>query len=233
MADAERRPGPPSLESLVPRILGVETGPPHEGEDGRGLVIDTDRGEIRAILHRSSGSSDRAVLWAWGARGGYAGPADGVFANLAEEFTSQDITSLRLNYRHPGELEESVLDVLCGIAFLQGQGHTRIALVGHSFGGAVVIAAAALSEQVVAAVSLSPQTYGARGAARVSPRPLLIVHGLEDTRLPATCAQQIHSWAREPKRLVLYPGAEHGLRECKDELHELLRGWIPEKLAGA
>ena len=67
----------------------------------------------------------------------------------------------------------------------------------------------------------------------VSPRPLLIVHGLNDTCLPPKCAQQIYQWAAEPKELVLYPGTEHGLWECKDELHDLLCRWIPEKLGVA
>lgn len=208
----------------------MDTGPPHEGDTGQGIVLTTDRGEIKAILHPGADGDERAVLWVWGARGGYAGPAEGIFANLAEEFKSQGISSLRLNYRNPADYTESVIDVLCGLEFLKSRGHSRVALVGHSFGGAVVITTAVLSSQVVAVVSLSPQTYGARGASQVSPRPLLIVHGLADTRLPPYCARQIHQWAREPKEMVLYPGAEHGLRECKDELHELLRRWIPEKL---
>ena len=217
-------------EALAPYIRGVDTGPPHEGDTGQGVVLNTNRGQIQAILHQGAEVGERAVLWVWGARGGYAGPAEGIFANLAEEFTSQDITSLRLNYRYPGVYAESVSDALCGLEYLKGLGCSRVALAGHSFGGAVAIAAATFSDQVAAVVSLSPQTYGAQGAPHVSPRPLLIVHGLEDTRLPPTCARQVHQWAREPKELVLYPGAEHGLLECKDELHDLLRHWIPDKL---
>jgi hypothetical protein len=47
---------------------------------------------------------------------------------------------------------------------------------------------------------------------------------------PHNLALSIYQWADEPKELVFYPGAEHGLRECKGELHALLRRWIPEKL---
>ena len=221
------------LEALALNISNVSTGPPHEGDTGQGVVLTTNRGEIQAILHPNRDGGEGAVLWAWGARGGYAGPAQGIFSNLAEEFTHQGITSLRLNYRNPGDNAESVLDVLYGLKFLKSQGCPRVVLVGHSFGGAMVIAAATFSDQVVAVVSLSPQTYGASVASQVSPRPLLLVHGIEDTRLPPRCAEQIYQWAREPKELVLYPGAEHGLSECKDELHDLLRRWIPDKLGGA
>ena len=230
MADGSTDSDPTSHETLAPDIRNVSTGPPHEGDTGQGVVLDTNRGQIRGILHHSIAGGERAVLWVWGARGGCAGPAEGIFGNLAEEFTSREITSLRLDYRYPGAYTESVADVLYGLEFLKRQGRTRVALVGHSFGGAVVIAAATLTKQVVAVVSLSPQTQGAQGASFVSPRPLLIVHGLKDTRLPPMCAKQIHQWALEPKELVLYPGTEHGLMECKDELHDLLRRWVPEKL---
>ena len=173
------------------------------------------------------------MLWVWGARGDYAGPAEGVFAHVAEAFSAQGLTSLRLHYRHPGVYVESVLDVRAGLEFLQGRGCARVVLVGHSFGGAVVIAAGTLTDQVVAVVALSPQTYGAQGAVSIAPWPLLLVHGLADTRLPPSCARQIDQWADEPKELVCYPGAEHGLRECQGELHALLHRWIPEKLGEA
>ena len=226
--------GPHNETSAVPtpHIRAVEYGPPHEGDMGRGVVLTTGLGEVHAILHEASPIGDKAALWVWGARGGYAGPADGIFGTLAEQFTPHGITSLRLNYRQPGVYAECVLDALCGLQFLKQLGCSRVALVGHSFGGAVAISAAALSDQVAAVVALSPQTYGTQGASQVSPRPLLLVHGLADTRLPPMCARQIHQWAREPKELVLYPGAEHGLRECTEELRELLGRWIPEKLEG-
>jgi hypothetical protein len=214
----------------IPEIVRVDAAPPHEGDTGEGVVLHTTVGPIDAILHVSADGGERSVLWVGGARGGYGGPAEGLFANLAEAFVSQGITSLRLNYRQPGVYPECVLDALAGLAFLQRKGCARIALVGHSFGGAVAITAGSLNDQAAAVVALSPQTYGAQGARFVSPRPLLIVHGLNDSRLPPMCARQIYLWAQEPKELILYPEAEHGLRECKDDLHDLLRRWLPEKL---
>ena len=115
----------------APAIRRVDTGPPHEGDTGEGVVLHTNVGPINAILHVSPDGGERAILWVWGARGGYAGPAEGLFANLAEAFTSQGITSLRLNYRHPGVYVESVLDALAGLAFLKSKGCSSIALVGR------------------------------------------------------------------------------------------------------
>jgi alpha/beta superfamily hydrolase len=211
-------------------IRQVLDGPPHEGDLGKGLVLLTNRGDIPAILHEAT-EAHLGVIWVCGARGGFAGPAKGLYAQLAERFKSEGITSLRLNYRQPNDFPECVLDLLAGIDYLKSAGYAPVLLVGHSFGGAVVIAAGAVSPHVRGVVSLSPQTYGARLAGLLSPRPLLVVHGKSDTRLPYTCGVQIYDWAREPKQLALYDGAEHRLEECREELESLLGQWIPATLA--
>jgi hypothetical protein len=210
------------------QIMSVEEWQAPEGQAGRGMMLRTTRGDIEAIIHHE-GETKKAIVWVWGARGGFDGPGDGLYGRLAEELKGE-ITSLRVNYRHPNVIHECVLDTLSGISFLTGTGHSDILLVGHSFGGAVVITAAPVSEHVRGVIALSSQTYGAMGAGEVSPRPLLLVHGASDTRLPVQCSKQIYEWANEPKELVIYDGAEHGLRECKDELEDLLRRWIREKV---
>jgi alpha/beta superfamily hydrolase len=210
-------------------IRQVLDGPPPEGDLGKGLVFRTNRGDIPAILREAPGAR-WGVIWVCGATGGFAGPAKGVYAQLAKRFKSEGITSLRLDYRQPNDFPECVLDLLAGIDYLKSAGYDPVALVSHSFGGAVVIAAGAVSPHVRGIVSLSPQTYGAHMAGLLSPRPLLVVHGKSDTRLPYTCGVQIYSWAREPKRLVLYDGAEHRLEECREELETLLAEWIPATL---
>ena len=217
-------------DELTLSIKGVEPWQPPEGQAGDGLMLHTTRGPIEAILHHDPDTPTRAgIVWVWGARGGFDGPAEGVYGALAEELKS-GITSLRVNYRHPAVLPESVMDALAGVSFLSGTGHTEIALVGHSFGGAVVIAAAPFSQAVTAVAALSSQTGGASRAADVSPRPLLLVHGEADTRLPPYCTEMIFEWARHPKRKIIYPGAGHGLRECADEVRDLLREWLVTNL---
>jgi hypothetical protein len=44
---------------------------------------------------------------------------------------------------------------------------------------------------------------------------------------------QIYDWAREPKQLVLYEGAEHRLDECAVAMDQLLTQWIPDTLRSA
>jgi dienelactone hydrolase len=120
--------------------------------------------------------------------------------------------------------------VLAGAAYLMQGGAQSVVLVGHSFGGAVVMTAGAVHAHVAGVVALASQTSGARLAGQLAPRPLLVVHGTADTRLPYTCGVQIYDWAQEPKRLVLFEGAEHRLDECAAELDQLLTQWIPTTL---
>lgn len=210
----------------------VRTGPPYDGEVGEGVLLRTDRGDIQAILHQAP-EAQHGVIWVGGARGGFGRPGHGAYARLAEGLRQEQISSLRVQYRHPNVLPECALDILAGVAYLQQGRAQPVVLVGHSFGGAVVIAAGAVTPHVVGVVALAPQTYGARLAGQLAPRPLLVVHGKADTRLPYTCGVQIYHWAQEPKQLVLYEGAEHRLDECAAELDQLLTQWIPATLRSA
>jgi pimeloyl-ACP methyl ester carboxylesterase len=194
------------------------------------MQVLTNMGPIQCLFH-SAPESTSAVLWVSGALGGFSG-GGGLYSILSEALLEDSISSLRLNYRKPNNILHSILDVLAGVYFLQAQGYRRVALVGHSFGGAVVIAAAPLSDAVVTVVGLASQTYGTKYAHMVSPRPLLLVHGEADDRLSPRCSVLINDIAEEPKKLILYPGAGHNLRECRDELHPVVKTWLLEKLEG-
>lgn len=221
---------PEADDSDAMSILEVQSGPTADGGPGDGLVFRTNRGDFAGILHQAP-NAEHAVVWVCGARGGFGGPGPGTYLRMAEQFQQEGITSLRLDYREANNIYECALDLMMGASFLKGTGHQAVVVVGHSFGGAVVIAAGANSENIKGVVSLSPQTYGAGMADQLTPRPLLLVHGKADTRLSYSCAVQIHESANEPKELVLFEGAEHRLEECRDQLEELLARWIPATLA--
>ena len=192
------------------------------------VVLGTPSGDIECIFHPAD--KYLGVIWVSGALGGFDGPSFGIFASLSRELVSEGINSLRLNYRFPGDFDQCVLDVLVGIRFLEQRGIEKVALVGHSFGGAVAIMAGTMSNRVKTVVGLSSQTAGAQRASELSPIPLLLIHGDRDQNLPARCSQDIYNWAGEPKELVIYEGSGHFLRECKEELHDLLKTWLIGKL---
>ena len=208
-------------------LTGVKSQPLDGGQ--RRVILSTSNGEMEGMYHLAEVATG-AVIWVCGALGGFDGPSFGIFSVLSHELVSEGISSLRLNYRFPGDFDECVLDMLVAVDFFQQEGAGSVVLGGHSFGGAVAIMAGTMSARVKAVVGLSSQTFGAHRVSELSPRPLLLIHGSRDRNLPALCSEQIYEWAREPKELVIYKGSGHFLRECGDELHDLLKGWLVDKL---
>jgi dienelactone hydrolase len=117
---------------------------------------------------------------------------------------------LEVDYRQPGVLRECVMDALLGAAWLESLGKRRIVLVGHSFGGAVVVVSGALSEAVVAVAALSSQSAGTDAVDALAPRPVIFIHGQDDEVLPARCSLDLYARAGEPKEILLYPAADTG-----------------------
>ena len=199
----------------------------------RPVTLDTDRGVIECRYYDAPGARSAAV-WVGGAGGGWDTPANGLYPRLSEVLADDGIASLRVRFRHARLLEEAAFDVLAGIAHLERAGIDAFALVGHSSGGAVVIRAAAASAAVRSVVALATQGYGADAVRWLSPRcSILLVHGTADSVLPPSSSEYVHRLAREPKRLVLYEGAEHGLEEVADDVAELVRSWVVETLRDA
>jgi fermentation-respiration switch protein FrsA (DUF1100 family) len=219
-------PPPPRTSAL--ELFAVERVPPLDQIEE--VMLRTSEGTIACRLQPAHTGS-AAVLWVFGAGGGFQGPAGGLYPRLGEQLVPTGIASLQVAFRLPGDYVNCVYDVLLGIAFLESLGRPRIVLVGHSFGGAVVITAGTVAESAVAVAALSSQTFGTDEVPQLSPRPLLLLHGGDDEILPAHCSQDIYMRAREPKELRIYPGARHGLDECRAELDRDLQEWIQRVVA--
>lgn len=111
------------------------------------------------------------------------------------------------------------------MAWLAAQGAPRLALFGHSFGGAVVIRAGAASPAVVAVTAPLSQSLGTQGVAALAPRSLFLLHGTDDEVLPVRCSEDIFRRAREPK-VLLRLACRHGLDECRDTVDRELGAWL-------
>ena len=172
-----------------------------------------------------------------------------------------------------GDLEIEDLDV--AVRYARELGYRRVATVGFSMGGSVVLRHAGLTGGVDAVVSVSgPGRWYYRGtgrmrtvhwaverrmgrlvtrrmlktrispagwklvpmppadaAARISPVPLLIVHGDRDLYFPPEHAHQLYDAAREPKELWLVPGFAHAESACDDALADRIAAWAAEASA--
>jgi dipeptidyl aminopeptidase/acylaminoacyl peptidase len=71
---------------------------------------------------------------------------------------------------------------------------------------------------------LSPVTY----VSRISPRPLLIIHGDNDDLVPLEHARILYQQAGEPKELAVIPGAGHRLRTEPKAIDAVLN-WLKMK----
>ena len=194
----------------------------------RVIEISTPEGTVHGVLHPAENARS-ALVMVGGAGGGIHGPAR-IYEELATRLQTEGVAALRLEYRKPNYLEDCIYDVLAAITALDQQGINRAALLGWSFGGAVVISAGAVSDAVVGVATIASQTYGAGAVGKLSPKSLLLIHGTADQVLPYFLSKDLYARAGEPKELVLYPDDGHGIEGHRSEMLDKLYSWSGDLL---
>ncbi|HTN81577.1 MAG TPA: hypothetical protein VMK16_18035 [Acidimicrobiales bacterium] len=170
------------------------------------MEVVTADGIIVCIRHGLDAGEDAATVFVGGALGGLSGPAHGLYHTLGRR-----LGGVRVHYRKPGHLEDCLFDVLLVHHLLSRRGVERVALVGHSFGGAVAIGAGVLLGSATAGVvALSTQVPGTEHVDRLA-SPLLLVHGDNDGVLPDLCSRNVYERATSARtrELVVLPGEGH------------------------
>ncbi|MGB9939615.1 alpha/beta hydrolase family protein [Methanosarcina sp.] len=214
-------------EPLEVAILDLK----RETRDSFELVkIYTSRGRIDCHYYRAE-KADKGVILVGGIGGGFDTPAEDLYPRLCADLKEAGISSLRVSFRYPTDLTEAVVDVLVGLGFLKAENLRGFGLIGHSFGGAVVVQAAFNDRSVKTVVTLATQSYG------ISPISLLpestsvlLIHGEADETLPPRSSVYAYNMAHEPKRIKIYESAGHGLKEVSDEVYAEVRNWIVDNL---
>jgi alpha/beta superfamily hydrolase len=200
------------------------------------VKLDTERGEIVCRYYSSHiyNPASVAIVYVTGVGGDWGTPATGLYPRLCCSLVKNGIDGLRVRYRHPSDLLESVFDTLAGVTFLQEEHKAKaIGLVGHSFGGAVVIQAAVKASEIVSTiVTLATQSYSAVEAVSKLKQgtSVLVVHGTNDKVLPVYCSEHVYQQAHEPKRLFIYERAGHGLDEVSEDVYDLVYEWFVNHL---
>jgi hypothetical protein len=111
-------------------ILNVEREPVDSYEFTR---IETSCGRVDCRYYRAEGK-DKGVIMVGGIGGDFDTLANDLYLRLCEYLTMIGISSLRVQFRQPTDLGESIIDVLIGLEFLKKDKVTVFGLIGHLLG---------------------------------------------------------------------------------------------------
>ncbi len=215
------------LDSLG--VIGMQTV--EVGDQLDHLELFTMQG-LLTILWHGPADAEEVVVAVGGAAGGLLGPHDGLYHRLGVALAASGRGLLRMSYRRPNDLEACVHDTLATMELAGRHGGRRFAVLGHSFGGAVAVRAAAHLEAAVvpAVVTFATQSAGCERADLIADRNLLLFHGDADVILPPMASEMVRMIAGTGE-MVLLPGADHLLRPAGPVMLERLLTHLPEVLA--
>lgn len=81
------------------------------------------------------------------------------------------------------------------------------------------------------ALAADPHGDASRFAARIAPRPLLVVHAEHDADVPFEHGKALFDSASEPRQMITHPEANHAFTWHRPWLRQQVLGWLDE-LAG-
>jgi dienelactone hydrolase len=196
----------------------------------RELTLPAGSGAV-AVRYYDAPDAESGIVWVGGLGGFWDGPAGDLYPRLCDSLRRDAIASVRVNVRHPTDLDASVIDTLAAIAFLRDRGIRRLGLVGHAFAGAVAIRAAVYSALPETVVTLAAQSQGAELVGRLPPHcSLFLLHGTADEVVHVSNSEYLAALAHPPKRLLLFDAAKHRLDEAAAEIHREVGAWLCEHL---
>jgi pimeloyl-ACP methyl ester carboxylesterase len=224
----------PANELPAPRPIPEREPEELESVAYEHVALQTARGPVDTRFYCRP-DFDCGAIYVGGAGGGFDSPARGLYPALCVGLMPSRVCGLHVAYRNPQDLSECVSDVLAALRFLHDRGVHDTALVGYSFGGAVVARAAASSNRhssfVRTVVLLATQAHGVEALADLAPvTGSLIIHGTADEVLPPSCSEYAFQVAHQPKKLALFPGARHSLDEAASDIRKEVREWIMTRI---
>lgn len=222
---AEEHPTTPldSLGVLAMQSVAIDDQLDH-------LELYTSQGLLSILWHGPADLS-ATVVCVGGAMGGLLGPDGGLYQRLGRALVAHGVGVLRLSYRRPNDLASCVQDTVATMELAGRHGAQRFAVLGHSFGGAVAIQAAAHLDRdsVPGVVTFATQSAGCEEVNQLADRDLLFFHGTNDRILPHQSSEIVRMIAGTGE-LVLLPGADHLLHPAGDEVFERLMRHLPKLL---
>lgn len=184
-------------------------------------------------IWKSHSSIQRAgVVFLSGVDGGFFEPVDGLYERVAAQLSHVGVSSIFVRYRNPGELESSVQDAVAAADYLKRLGVRRVALVGWSFGGAVIMNAAVRVPEVETVVGIAAQSRDTEAVQKFKKQSILLFHSDQDENVPYYAVQQIldEAPAGVDKRRVNLQGFDHSLSGARNSVDPVVLGWLESKL---
>jgi pimeloyl-ACP methyl ester carboxylesterase len=229
MADdgPEDPPGGSPLEQLG--LMAMQAAQVDDGLDHLELYT---TGGLLTLLWHGPAEAEEVVVCVGGAMGGLLGPAEAMYHRLGRALAAGGYGVLRVGYRKPNDLDRCVHDTLAVLELAARHGARRFVTIGHSFGGAVAVQAAAHLDAatVPGVVTLATQSAGCEVAQQLGDRSLLLFHGTDDRILPPDASEMVRFMAGTGE-LVLVPGADHLFRPGWEQVLERLIEHLPAVLA--
>ena len=193
----------------------------------RQVEMYTRRGLLSLLWHEPDAlSRNVGIVMMGGAMGGTLGPGNGLYNDLGHSLAEYGVSSIRLSYRKPNDMDSCCVDAAAAVQLLIGSGVDRVVLMGHSFGGAVAIrVAVGLSEMVAGVVTFATQSAGCEIAGGLQGKPLLMFHGDNDSILPAEASEIVRTIAGTGD-LRIMEGDDHLLTNSHDHMFEEVLKWL-------
>jgi hypothetical protein len=217
------------------RILNPGNRKPRDIKSLTIKVNDDPDGAVPGFLHLPAPSSmkpDFAAILLSGAGGGVVGPSS-IYLSIADKLSSLNpgIPVMRLDYRYPARNKYCTRDVLAAMDYIESNHSiSKFVLVGWSFGGAPVFTVAGMDSRVVGCATVASQTAETEGIRKLSPRPVLLLHGKGDRNLSPRCSQSLFELygSRGDRRIQLFDGDDHSLTRHAAKAEEMLCDFIAE-----
>lgn len=229
--DASTAPGCHVPPTLGPRQA---SGPVPALRSGAEISLEIQEGERARAKVWDAANPRAGILFVSGVDGGFEQPSDGIYERMAAHYAQLGVSSIFVEYRHPGQLEPSVIDALMASKYLKDQGIRRLLVAGWSFGGAVAIhTAARLHGDAVSVIGFAPQSLDTEAIADFCPSlSILIVHSRTDENVPFYAADQILSEAPDAVRKELLPldGYNHHLEGTGSVIDRPVFEWVDREL---